>query len=75
MAWYNWFQRTADKIKAWDVSPATKEKIAELNKKIPGWISAALMTLVMNMYKRYNKEFVTEQLGNIKEFIETLDKD
>ena len=72
---WRWYQSTAKKIKAWDVSPATKEKIAELNKRIPGWLSAALMAMVMKMYKRYNKEYVNLQLNNIKEFIDTLDKD
>jgi len=67
------FQTTANKIRAWDVSPETKEKIAVINEKMPVWISTALLTLVTSLYKRYNKDYVKEQLSNIEEFIKTLD--
>jgi len=72
---WRWFQNTANKIKAWDVSPETKAKIAEIDKKMPEFMTKALLSLVTTMYKKYNKEYVNLQIGNVKEYLTTLEKD
>ena len=72
---WRWFQKAYNKIDNWDVSPDTKKKIAEIDKRMPEFITKALLSLVTSMYKRYSKEYVNLQIGNVKEYLNTLQED
>lgn len=72
---WNWFQRAYNNIDKWDVSPATKARIAEIDKRMPEFITKALLSLVTTMYKKYDKTYVNLQLNNVKEYLDTLGED
>ena len=52
MAFWNWFQRTADKIDAWEYSPEMKVTIQKINDMMPVVIREALLAYIKDQYSK-----------------------
>ena len=52
MAFWNWFQRTADKIEDWEYSPEMKVTIQKINDMMPEVLRNALLAYIKDQYSK-----------------------
>ena len=52
MAFWNWFQKTYDKIDAWEYSPEMKVTIQKINDMMPEVLRNALLAYIKDEYAK-----------------------
>ena len=65
MAFWNWFQRSADRINKLDWSPSMKVKIQKINDRIPAAITEAIFKYIETTYKVTSRKLAEKALRNI----------
>ena len=75
MAFWQIFQRAADKIDEMDFSPETKKKLKEISDALPEKIKRMLVDKVLwlctTAMKKYGKDFVKVIFAKIMDFLKT----
>ena len=52
MAFWNWFQKTYDKIEDWEYSPEMKVTIQKINDMMPEVLRNALLAYIKDQYSK-----------------------
>ena len=76
MAFWQIFQTSADKIRAWKFSPKTSEHLEKLSEALPANVRNLLIKMVTYLYEKamlkYGKDFVKLIITKAVEFLKNV---